>query len=307
MVLSSPKTRTEARNALAAGIMAVACAATLTSGSPPPAAADVDAPAAASGTVLFFDDFSGASLDTTKWVAGLHQWGPDNYGVVPENLSLTTVNDAGTPVDVLAARANGDQYTGAVRGILATDASYPVGDPRRYTRQETGVRTGGLVWTKERFGAGRYEVRMKTLPYSGGCSCIWNYYNPGNGDYTEIDIEMPAAGTGGRADWAHWAGFNSYVSLDPGGATLEDVDLGAAQNDGAFHTYRWDWYDGSNGTPRIEFYVDNVLYATQTATVPTLPAQLWVGNWAASWSGDFDYASQYQYIDWVKISTLGGQ
>ena len=33
-------------------------------------------------------------------------------------------------------------------------------------------------------------------------------------------------------------------------------------------------------------------------------AQLWVGNWPAVWSGDFQYDIQHLYVDWVKISAL---
>ena len=278
---------------LAAGIVIV------TQPDPSPAAADA-------GQVLFFDDFDGGGIDTTKWVPGLHQWGGDNGGVVPENLAVDTVSDGGRRIGVLVAQANGNRYEGPVRGVKSTDASYPVGDPRRYTRQATGKKTGGLVWTRERFGAGRYEVRMKNLPRPGGCSCIWNYDEPGGDEYTEIDIEMPANGHADDTDWSAWAGLNSWVAPNEADATLDNVDLGFANNDGNFHTYRWDWYDGTNGAKRIDFFVDGVRRATQTATVPTAPAQLWVGNWPAAWSGSFDYASQKQYIDWVKISSLGG-
>ncbi|GAA3245263.1 fibronectin type III domain-containing protein [Dactylosporangium siamense] len=263
-------------------------------------------PAAAADQVLLFDDFNGTTIDTAKWVPGLHQWGGANNGVVPENLSVQTVSDNGQSIGVLVAQANGTQYTGPVRGVKSTNGALPIGDPQRYTRQSTGQLTGGLVWTQQRFGAGRYEVRMKNLPMPGGCSCIWNYYEPGTSDYTEIDIEMPANGTANRADWSRWAGLNSYIAPNDAGATYQNVDLGLNNNDGNFHVYRWDWYDGTNGAKRIEFYVDNVLRATHTGTVPVSPAQLWVGNWPAAWSGSFNYATQYQYIDWVRISTLGG-
>jgi Glycosyl hydrolases family 16/Fibronectin type III domain len=266
----------------------------------------VAAPPAAADQVLLFDDFNGTSIDTTKWVPGLHQWGGANNGVVPENLSVQTVDDNGQSIGVLVAQANGNQYTGPVRGVKSTNGAYPIGDPRRYTRQATGQLSGGLVWTQQRFGAGRYEVRMKNLPRPGGCSCIWNYYEPGTSDYTEIDIEMPANGHANGADWSRWAGLNTYIAPNDAGATYQNVDLGFNNNDGNFHVYRWDWYDGTNGAKRIEFYVDGVLRATHANTVPTSAAQLWVGNWPASWSGNFNYATQYQYIDWVRISTLGG-
>jgi hypothetical protein len=38
--------------------------------------------------------------------------------------------------------------------------------------------------------------------------------------------------------------------------------------------------------------------------VPRSPAQLWVGNWPAFWSGDFKYDTQHLYVDWVKITEL---
>ncbi|MEY9863535.1 hypothetical protein ABH935_009188 [Catenulispora sp. GAS73] len=274
--------------------------------------ATAPAHATTAGTVLFYDDFNGTSIDTTKWFPGLHQvsTSSSDNGVIPENLSVHTVDDNGTSIGVLDAVANGDQYDdsqpGAVKGVHKIAGCTPIGDPSCYTRLNTGQRTGGLVWTNQRFGPARYEIRMKNLPLNGGCSCIWNYYENGS-DYTEIDSEMPAHGNGTGSDWSNWAGFNTYTAPDDAHATYMNTNLGAAQNDGNFHTYRWDWYDGTegNGAKRIEFYVDGVLKATSTTNIPTLPAQLWVGNWPAPWSGNFAYASQHQYIDWVKITSLG--
>jgi Glycosyl hydrolases family 16 len=252
--------------------------------------------------VLFFDDFDGPSLDTSKWVPGLHVWGRNNRGVAPENLSLVSIEDQGRLITVLDTAANGDLYRGQVQGVHAVDSRFPLGDRRRYERVADGTRVGGLVWTRERWGGGRYEVRMKNLPASGGCSCIWNYHQA-VGEYTEIDIEMPANGTADGLDWAHWAGLNTYWP-DERRINEKKHDLGAAQNDGLFHIYRWDWYDGTNGEPRVEFYLDGRLLHTSTANVPRLPAQLWVGNWPAPWSGDFKYDTQHLYVDWVKITEL---
>jgi hypothetical protein len=261
--------------------------------SPPPA-----------GEVLFFDDFDGPELDREKWVPGLHQWGNNNNGVVPENITLGTLMDEGERITVLVTEAQGDLYTGPVKGVRrARDAGrFPPGDPRRYERIEEGTRVGGLVITRERFGAGSYEVRMKNLPLPGGCSCIWNYLETDD-DYTEIDIEMPANGKAGEPDWSNWAGLNTY---HPGPEHINEkvLDLGFPQNDGKFHIYRWDWYDGTNGPARVEFYLDGRLLHTSTRNIPTSPARLWVGNWPASWSGDFQYDTQHLYVDWVRISKL---
>jgi hypothetical protein len=254
------------------------------------------------GKTLFFDDFSGPALDTGKWVAGLHHWGPNNRGVAPENVRTGTITDEGKTVSVLITEAHGDLYKGPVKGVQRAGGDAPPGDPRRYKRVEDGTRVGGLVWTRERWGAGRYEVRMKNLPLPGGCSCIWNYYQVPD-DYTEIDIEMPANGKAFGADWAHWAGLNTYYP-DETKINERKADLGSSQNDGRFHVYRWDWYDGTNGPPRVDFFLDGKLVHSANDRIPRSPAQLWVGNWPAVWSGDFKYDVQYLYVDWVRITEL---
>jgi hypothetical protein len=254
------------------------------------------------GRVLFFDDFDGRALDTSKWVAGLHHWGSNNRGVAPDNIRLTTLVDRGHTITVLDTEAHGDLYSGPVKGVVTGDRSFPMGDPRRYRRVEDGTRVGGLVWTRERWGGGRYEIRMKNLPLPGGCSCIWNYHEAPD-DYTEIDIEMPANGKASGSDWARWAGLNTYYP-DSSHINERKQDLGFAQNDGEFHVYRWDWYDGRDGTLRVDFYLDGKLVHRSTDNVPRSPAQLWVGNWPAVWSGAFRYETQHLYVDWVRITEL---
>jgi len=254
------------------------------------------------GKVLFFDDFDGPDLDIAKWVPGLHVWGRNNRGVVPENLSLRRLDDEGKTITVLDTEAHGDLYHGPVKGIEAAGGPYEMGDPRRYRRTQDGSRAGGLVWTRQRWGGGRYEVRMRNLPQPGGCSCVWNYYQAGT-DYTEIDIEMPANGKAFGPDWSRWAGLNTYYP-DETQINERHQDLGGPQNDGRFHIYRWDWFDGTNGKPRVDFYLDGRLMFTSTKNVPRLPAQLWVGNWPAPWSGDFRYSVQHLYVDWVKITEI---
>jgi hypothetical protein len=254
------------------------------------------------GRVLFYDDFETPSLDLAKWVPGLHVWGRNNRGVVPENLSLKKLEDQGKTVTVLDTEAHGDLYRGPVKGVEAVPGRFDTGDPRRYRRIDDGTRVGGLVWTKQRWGGGRYEIRMKNLPESGGCSCIWNYYE-GQRDYTEIDIEMPANGKASGPDWSRWAGLNTYYP-DETKINEHHQDLGVAQNDGNFHVYGWDWFDGTNGPPRVDFYLDGRLLFSSTSNVPRSPAQLWVGNWPAPWSGAFQYSVQHLFIDWVKITEI---
>ena len=279
---------------------------------------------AGSKDVLFFDDFDEPFIDTTNWVAGTNQWGgPNNNGVVPENLRVLKVVDpaSGKSIGVLDAQAHGDLYQGPVPGVQKVHAGFEPGNRLAYASPGSFgngyVRTGGVVWTKLRFGPAKYEIRMRALQKPGGETAIWNFYDPptqdpGAGTYTEIDVEIPANGSQGDM---HVAGLNSYATA--AGAVPSDKTIVCNclpvtmpnQADGKFHWYEIDWHDGSDGTaPRIDWYVDGALRQTSTKDIPVDPAQLWVGNWPAKWSaeGKWDYAVQNQYVDTVKISKLEG-
>lgn len=45
--------------------------------------------AANNTTDVFYDDFSGTTLDTNKWQIADKSWGGNNGGVVPENVSVS--------------------------------------------------------------------------------------------------------------------------------------------------------------------------------------------------------------------------
>jgi beta-glucanase (GH16 family) len=244
---------------------------------------------ACAGSYLLCDDFNGPKLDGAKWEKADTDIG-HQYKVRPENIGLSTVDDQGTTVSVLVAKSFGDKHTAA---------------PRQ----------GGVIITRQRYGGGRYEVRMKNLPGPNGCSCFWNYYDsdnevdpPPKRVYTEIDIEMPAHMSAPPA-WSEWRqilGFNTWSKSD------SDADATYIQHastidpfDGRFHVFRFDWRDGQNGSRRIDWYVDGVLQASTTKHVNDAPAQLWVGNWPAPWPGMvYNFDVKRQYIDWVRISAL---
>lgn len=252
-----------------------------------PAAAQSDP---CTGTFIFCDDFNGATIDTTKWIKGNTNIG-NQHKVRPGNLKLTTVDDNGTTRTVIDARMFGDNHTAA---------------PRQ----------GGVLITQQRYGGGRYEVRMKNLPGPNGCSCFWNYYDseneanpPATRVYTEIDIEMPAHVPSPAPVWSTWRkmlGFNTWADSDADeDATYINHSSTFNPFDGQFHVFRFDWRDGSNGTRKIDWYVDGVLQASTTEHVGTAPAQLWVGSWPAPWAGMvYNFNVKHMYIDWVRISAL---
>ncbi len=241
------------------------------------------------GTYILCDDFNGSAIDTSKWTKGNTNIA-NKYKVRPGNLVLTTVNDNGTNISVVDARMFGDSHSAA---------------PRQ----------GGVLISNQRYGGGRYEARMKNLPGPNGCSCFWNYYDslneanpPATRVYTEIDIEMPAhvASPPAWSTWRKILGFNTWSKSDADAdATYIQYNSSIDPFDGQFHVYRWDWRDGSNGSRRIDWYVDGVLQSSTTQHVNDAPAQIWVGSWPAPWAGmTYNFNVQHMYIDWVRISAL---
>lgn len=246
---------------------------------------------ACTGTYIFCDDFNTGVLDTSKWTKRSGTIGPVGK-VAPGNISLgtTTDNDGGT-IGVVDVKMFGDNHTAA---------------PRQ----------GGILVTNAKFGAGRYEVRMKNLPDRNGCSCFWNYYDsedeanpPATRTYTEIDIEMPANyGSQQPPTWANWrykVGLNTW-SNSPADADATYLKATATVNpfDAKFHVFRFDW-STSGSTRQIVWYMDGVELKRTTEHVSNVSAPIWVGAWPAPWTGMlWNFDTKHMYIDWVKITAL---
>ena len=114
----------------------------------------------------FYEDFSGSSLDTDKWLAAEKNWGGTvnedgvtkdyNGGVTAENVSVSDGK--------LVLKGLGNRYEGNQRGIN-----------RDGSRRSDGKRCGGAVATKEYFGSGSYEIRARIAPELGCCSAMWTF------------------------------------------------------------------------------------------------------------------------------------
>jgi len=255
---------------------------------------------------IFYDDFSGAKLDTNKWLVAFKQWGGNNAngGVLPQNVSV----DNGK----LVIEAYGDQYTGDVRGIN-----------KDYSLRPNGKRVGGAIATKDYFASGRYEVRMKLAPSFGVASAIWtfHYQEFGQGDplyqekpvggedyYAvnhEIDMEFPGRPGPNHQNFAFDRGLlNTWVGENDDEYTTEYASFGQALNDGQFHTYRFDWHTGdATEQKRVDFYIDDVLVHTATDHVPTIASRLWIGAWfPRDWAGTPNFDTETLDVDWVKIT-----
>ena len=120
----------------------------------------------------------------------------------------------------------------------------------------------------------------------------------------EIDIEMPTALAATPANISYTnARFNTWVGETGGNYTANYDALGAAMNDGQFHTFRFDWHTGdTNQTPRVEFYVDNVPKQTNYTSIPTIAGRFWVGLWFPSWTGTPAFDTEALLVDWVRIT-----
>jgi beta-glucanase (GH16 family) len=255
---------------------------------------------------VFFDDFSGDSLDDSKWLVASKQWGgaEANGGVVADNVAIRDGK--------LILTAHGDQYDGPVRGVNKDGSQRP-----------HGRRTGASIATMLYFTSGSYEVRMRVAPELGVCSAIWTFhyeeYYPGDAMYQEkpvggadyyavnheIDIEMP-----GRPQAAHTnIGFdralmNTWVGENDDEYTVSYTKLAEGQDNHEFHTYRFDWHTGDEkNAARVDFYVDGRLVQTNTKHVPTLAGRLWLGAWfPAGWAGTPNFRTAELEVDWVRIT-----
>jgi len=253
---------------------------------------------------VFFDDFDGTTL-SDDWKVAYRNWGGKaddgtdyNGGVHPDNVTL--------PGDgTLVLTTHGDRYDGL-----------PLGTNKDGSTRADGKRVGAAIATDAYIASGRYEVRMKAAPVDGVSSAIWTFHYvelyPGDADYPEgdtgyyainheIDIELP-----GRPGVAHedislsWALLNTWIGEQAGEYTVGFTDLGAPQDDGEWHTYRFDWH---TDPPGVDFYLDDVFLRTIDTTVPSRASRFWLGAWfPKNWAGDPDFDTSAVIVDWVRIT-----
>lgn len=248
---------------------------------------------------VFFDDFTGNSLDTDKWLIAEKNWGGTikvdgetmdyNGGVRPENVAVSGGN--------LILTGLGNNYEGPIRGIN-----------RDKSQRSDGKRCGGAIATKEYFASGSYEIRAKIAPVLGCCSAMWTFeYEE---DYSnglkitnhEIDIEFPGRDSNGDFSLSH-AILTTWIGENEGEYKTESAYCGD-QADGEYHTYRFDWHTGSDTEiPRVEYYFDDELTYTSYEFIPTNAGRLWLGMWfPKNWAGIPDFDTTEFVVDYIKIT-----
>ena len=273
-------------------IIAVSLSAALFTYAPFPATAEDKA------SEIFYEDFSGSSLDPDKWLIAEKNWGGTvtangvtedyNGGVIADNVTL---RDGG-----LVLTGLGNNYDGELRGIN-----------RDKTRRADGKRCGGAIATREYYSSGSYEIRAKISPELGCCSAMWTFeYEENYSDDKlsivnhEIDIEFPGRDDNNDFSLSHvlcttWLTEDDYRT--------QSVNCGN-QADGEFHTYRFDWHTGSDSEiARVEYYFDGVLKYTATDYIPTNESRFWLGLWfPKNWAGTPDFDQTEFVVDYVRIT-----
>mmetsp|Transcript_27643 Transcript_27643/g.40812 ORF Transcript_27643/g.40812 Transcript_27643/m.40812 type:complete len:769 (-) Transcript_27643:70-2376(-) len=248
----------------------------------------------------FYDDFSNG-FDSAKWLKAHKSWGSGddfkNGGVVEENIRFD--ESAGKVI----LEVHGSQYNGNIMGVER-------GDNGDINRMNSGVRTGAAIATRDYFGAGSYEVRMKIAEPRGVCSAIWTFYYSDQDYYYgipivnhEIDIELPGRPSAtldninfDKALMNTWVGEKAHLH------TVNYTQLDAHMNDGNFHTWRFDWHTDELDR-RVDFFLDDKLFATNRDHVPFYSGRLWIGAWFPNkWAGEANFDISQMEIDYVKIT-----
>jgi hypothetical protein len=228
----------------------------------------------------FYDDFANG-LDDSKWTLVNYGWGQN--GTSLKNVMFST--------DSTVVAQNGG--TG---GIVV------LGGSGWFAPDEKTRGQGAAVVTRQTYGPGRYEIRMKILPRVGACTAAWTYYT-NNGktsdtiQYSEIDIEMPIQNSFKQFAAVTYDKYIDGVLRESSYKYVPTYPL----NDGEWHTYAFDWRTGND--PYVAWYLDGKLVAKLNEHVPNYAAQYWFGNWYpnSDWAGEPLFERAYMYIDYVKI------
>lgn len=155
------------------------------------------------------------------------------------------------------------------------------------------------VQTKQRFGYGVYEARMKAVAGSGFNSAFFSYIGSADKQpHDEIDFEVLGKDPSKVQ-------LNQYVEGKGGHEKLVSVPGGADQD---FHDYAFVWEPD-----RIRYYIDGNLVHTVTdaSAIPSHAQKIFLSVWASgkftSWLGAFEAPAQpvAMQVERVSYTKLG--
>ncbi len=176
--------------------------------------------------------------------------------------------------------SNGDHQncTWSAKQVSVADGRLRIGFARQDYKERSHV--CGEVQTRERYGYGTFEVRMKAMAGSGLNTGFFSYIGPVDKQpHDEIDFEVLGKDPSKVQ-------VNQYVNAKSvGSAKLAEVPGGADKD---FHDYAFVWQKD-----RIAWYVDGKLVdeATDPARLPSHPSKIFLSVWGSdtltSWMGAF--------------------
>ena len=158
----------------------------------------------------------------------------------------------------------------------------------------------GEIQTRQIFGYGTYEVKMRAPRGSGLNAAFFTYIGPVHGQpHDEIDVEILGRDTA-KVD------LNAYVGGKDKGKARVDVPADAADS---FVHYAFVWEEA-----RLRWYIDGVLVHELTpaeAPIPTHAQRIYLSLWGSDsftdWMGPFVDPGQkvVAEYDWVAFTPLG--
>lgn len=169
-----------------------------------------------------------------------------------------------------------------------------------FDRKQAGDRdyVCGEIQTRERYGYGTYEVRMKAATGPGLNSAFFSYIGPADKKpHDEIDFEVLGKDTSKVQ-------VNQYVSAKGGNEALVDVPGGA---DTGFNDYAFVWEKD-----RLRFFVNGEMAheVTDPAKLPVNAQKIFMSLWGTDtlkdWMGNFAFSGPAEVqIEHVAFTAAG--
>lgn len=156
----------------------------------------------------------------------------------------------------------------------------------------------GEVQTRDRFGFGTYEARMRTDHRQSGLNAaFFTYIGPVHGvPHDEIDVEILTRSPGKMQ-------VNTFVD---GKAVNPDLVPLPAEADTTFQTFVFQWEPD-----RIRWFVDGRMVYEMTEAIPQQPQKIYFSHWSTDtltdWMGPFTTPERplTMMIDWLAFTPLG--
>jgi endo-1,3-1,4-beta-glycanase ExoK len=156
----------------------------------------------------------------------------------------------------------------------------------------------GELQSKQRYGFGTYEARVKAATGSGLNSAFFSYIGPTDQEkHDEIDFEVIGKDINAVQ-------VNQYVKAKGGNEKMIPLATPADQD---FSVFAFVWEPS-----RLRFFVNGVLVkdVADPALVPTIRQKIFFSLWGTDtlvdWMGPFSYAGPVKMqIDWVAFTKAG--